>query len=347
MKRRTAKKLYTAIGYALFFFTIAITVTVALVVYERVRVVDGIPGRVSGAMLGVIFSLSAVCTVIDLIRRKIMVERPVKKILNATEKIAEGDFSVRLEIEHSYEKYDEYDLIMENLNMVANELGKSEILKTDFISNISHELKTPIAIIKNYSEILAKKGISEEERIKYANTVISASRRLSSLVSNILKLNKLENHGITEISEVKIGDLLSECIIAYEEPISDKNIDLSVDIDEFSIRTSESHLEIVFNNLLSNAVKFTENGGKISVSLKKLENGACLKVSDNGCGISNEEGKRIFEKFYQADTSHSGEGNGLGLALVKKVVETLGGEIYVESEVMKGSTFTVVFKDTE
>ena len=345
MKRRTAKKFYTAMGYVIFFFTIAVTVTVALAVYESVRGSADAPVCVSGAMLGVIFSLSAVCTLIDLIRRKIMVERPVKKILSATEKIAEGDFSVRLEIEHSYEKYDEYDLIMENLNMVASELGKSEILKTDFISNISHELKTPIAIIKNYSEIMAKKGISEEERIKYANTVISASRRLSSLVSNILKLNKLENNGITEISEVKVADLLSECIIAYEELISDKNIDFSVDIDEFSIKSSESHLEIVFNNLLSNAIKFTEKGGKISVSLKKIEDGAYLKVTDSGCGISKEEGKRIFEKFYQADTSHSGEGNGLGLALVKKVVETLGGEIYVESEVMKGSTFTVVFKD--
>ena len=164
---------------------------------------------------------------------------------------------------------------------------------------------------------------------------------------NILKLNKLENQGIKELRNVKLADLLSECIIAYEEPIAEKNIELSVDIDEFSMKSSERHLEIVFNNLISNAIKFTENGGKISVSLKKVENGAALKVSDTGCGISKEEGKRIFEKFYQADTSHSGEGNGLGLALVKKVVENLGGEIYVESELMKGSTFTVVFKDNQ
>ena len=347
MKRRVAKNFYTAMGYVIFFFTIAVMVTVALAVYESVRVLAEKPGSVSGAMLGVILSLSAICTLIDLIRRKIMVERPVKKILFATEKIAEGDFSVRLETEHSYERYDEYDLIMENLNMVATELGKSEILKTDFISNISHELKTPIAIIKSYSELLAKKDITEEERIKYSNTVISAAKRLSSLVSNILKFNKLENQGIKELRNVKIADLLSECIIAYEEPIDEKNIELSVDIDEFSMKSSESHLEIVFNNLISNAIKFTENGGKISVSLKKVENGAALKVSDTGCGISKEEGKRIFEKFYQADTSHSGEGNGLGLALVKKVVETLGGEIYVESELMKGSTFTVVFKDNQ
>ncbi len=347
MKRMVAKNFYTAMGYVIFFFTIAVMVTVALAVYESVRVLAEKPGSVSGAMLGVILSLSAICTLIDLIRRKIMVERPVKKILFATEKIAEGDFSVRLETEHSYERYDEYDLIMENLNMVATELGKSEILKTDFISNISHELKTPIAIIKSYSELLAKKDITEEERIKYSNTVISAAKRLSSLVSNILKLNKLENQGIKELRNVKIADLLSECIIAYEEPIAEKNIELSVDIDEFSMKSSESHLEIVFNNLISNAIKFTENGGKISVSLKKVENGAALKVSDTGCGISKEEGKRIFEKFYQADTSHSGGGNGLGLALVKKVVETIGGEIYVESELMKGSTFTVVLKDNE
>ena len=347
MKRKTAKNFYTAMGYVIFFFTIAVMVTVALAVYENVRSSENAPGSVSGAMLGVIFSLSAVCTLIDLIRRKIMVERPVKKILFATEKIAEGDFSVRLETEHSYERYDEYDLIMENLNMVATELGKSEILKTDFISNISHELKTPIAIIKSYSELLAKKDITEEERIKYSNTVISAAKRLSSLVSNILKLNKLENQGIKELRNVKLADLLSECIIAYEEPIAEKNIELSVDIDEFSMKSSESHLEIVFNNLISNAIKFTDDGGKITITLKRKGESAQISVSDTGCGIPANVGARIFEKFYQADTSHSGEGNGLGLALVKKVVETLGGEIYVESELMKGSTFTVVFKDNQ
>ena len=344
MKRKTAKKFYTAMGYVIFFFTIAIMVTIALAVYENVRDSDG-AGGVTGIMLIVIISLSAVCTLIDLIRRKIMVERPVRKILSATEKIAAGDFSVRLETEHSYERYDEYDLIIENLNMVAEELGKSEILKTDFISNISHELKTPLAIIKSYSELMAKPGISEEDRIKYSGTIISASRRLSSLVSNILKLNKLENQGITELASVQLDALLSECIIAYEELIDEKNIELNVDIDEFSMMSSESHIEIVFNNLFSNALKFTEPGGKISVSLKRVGNAAELKVMDTGCGISKEVGSRIFEKFYQADTSHSGEGNGLGLALVKKVIDTLGGEIYVESEIGKGSTFTVVLKD--
>jgi len=343
MKRKTAKNFYTAMGYVIFFFTIAVMVTIALTVYERVRGMEG-RGSVSGVMLGVILSLSAVCTLIDVIRRKIMVERPVRKILSATEKIASGDFSVRLETEHSYERYDEYDLIMENLNMVAEELGKSELLKTDFISNISHELKTPLAIIKSYTELIAKSGVTEEERVKYSEIIISASRRLSSLVSNILKLNKLENQGITELSDVRVGALLSECIIAYEELLEKKSIELSADIDEFSLKTSESHIEIVFNNLFSNAVKFTEPGGKISVSLKRKGNDAYLKVSDSGCGISKEAGTRIFEKFYQADTSRSGEGNGLGLALVKKVIDVLGGEIYVESEIGRGSTFTVVFK---
>ena len=344
MKRKTAKNFYTAMGYVIFFFTIAVMVTIALTVYERVRGMEG-RGSVSSVMLGVILSLSAVCTLIDVIRRKIMVERPVRKILSATEKIASGDFSVRLETEHSYERYDEYDLIMENLNMVAEELGKSELLKTDFISKISHELKTPLAIIKSYTELIAKSGVTEEERVKYSEIIISASRRLSSLVSNILKLNKLENQGITELSDVRVGALLSECIIAYEELLEKKSIELSADIDEFSLKTSESHIEIVFNNLFSNAVKFTEPGGKISVSLKRKGNDAYLKVSDSGCGISKEAGTRIFEKFYQADTSRSGEGNGLGLALVKKVIDTLGGEISVESEIGKGSTFTVVLKD--
>lgn len=345
MKGRRRKSIASVTGYALFFLTIAATVTVALMIYS---LVDGKSGGnkalIAVIMLVVIVALSSLCTVIDVIRRKIMVEKPVNKILDATKKIAAGDFSVRLNTAHTYEKYDEYDLIMENLNAMAAQLGKSEILKNDFISNVSHELKTPLAVIQNHAYMLKKDGLDAQLRKKYADAVMQACKRLSNLVTNILKLNKLENQEIGGYEKIKLHEMLAQCVLQYESAIDDKHIELHCDFEEAEIVSSPANLEIVWNNLLSNAVKFTQEGGKISVSLKREGDCAAVEVSDSGCGISAENGARIFDKFYQGDTSHSFDGNGLGLALVKKVIDILGGEITVESQLNKGSTFRIVLK---
>ncbi len=336
----------TVMGYILFFMTIAVTVTIALSIYESVRIANG--GNTSGIaliMLGVIVVLSALCTIMDAIRRKIMVERPVRKILDATRKMASGDFSVRLEATHAYEEYDSYDLIMENLNGLALSLQKSEMLKSDFISNVSHEIKTPLSIIQSYAMLLKKDNLDSDTRKKNLDTLLSATVRLSDLVGNILKLNKLENQDFTpEKEDINLEKLLEESVIFFENRIEEKNITLEVEIEPVVIFSSLACVEIIVNNLLSNAVKFTNEGGTVSVKLYKKGNDVVLSISDTGCGISKETGARIFDKFYQGDTSHAGEGNGLGLALVKKVIDVLGGEIQVESEPLKGSTFTVTLK---
>ena len=273
-----------------------------------------------------------------------MIERPLKEILKATEKIASGDFSVRLEPKHPYGSYDEYDLIKEYLNIMVADLSKSEILKSDFISNVSHEIKTPVAVIKNYSVLLEKEN-DLEKRAQYRRELVRASNRLSNLVGNILKLNKLENQElIVEKKAFRLDGALEEAIVAFESQIEKKELEIECDLEEISIVSSESHLEIVWNNLISNAIKFTEKGGKVGVSCKWVDGMATVEISDTGCGIDAETGKHIFDKFYQGDTSHSGEGNGLGLALVKKVIDTLGGEISVKSELGKGTTFTVRLK---
>ena len=349
MKRTSRQKLLTVTGYFLFFLTVVLTVTVALGIFVAVnRSSGGDTATITVTMLIAIGVLSALFTLIDLIRRKIMVNRPVNKILDATERIAAGDFSVRLYATHTYEKYDEYDLIMENLNIMAAELEKSEILKTDFVSNVSHELKTPLAIIQNYVSLLQKPGLDDETRQKYAQTVSEATVRLSDLVTNILKLNKLENQQLTpEISRFRLDEALAEAVLQYEDLIDSKELTLACELEEISISSSQSYLEIVWNNLISNAIKFTEKGGRIELSLKREGGNAVVRVSDSGCGISPEIGARIFDKFYQGDTSHAGEGNGLGLALVKKVIDVLGGEISVSSEVGVGSTFTIVLKDAK
>ena len=344
------KRFDSIVGGLLFFITIAIVVSLAVVVYAAVEgACGGNRAIIAGVILSVIVVLSAVCTLIDFIRRRIMVDKPVQKILDATNKIAAGDFSVRLDITHTLQRYDEFDYIMENLNKMAVELSHTEVLHTDFISNVSHEIKTPLAVIQNYATSLQNKNLDGETRIKYAQTLADASKKLTALITNILKLNKLENHEIKpEYEKINLTETLAETVLGYEELIERKGLELICDFDEtVEVISSPSYLEIVWNNLLSNAIKFTERGGKITVSLKKDNGRAVVKVSDTGCGISPETGKHIFEKFYQGDTSHSQEGNGLGLALVKKVIDITGGKIDVSSEVGKGTTFTITLKAKE
>ena len=170
-------------------------------------------------VLLVVLFLSVLCTILDIFRRKLMIDRPVEQILNATEKIALGDFSVRLYPRHGYREYDEYDLIMDNLNVMAETLGRSEMLKTDFISNVSHELKTPIAIMQNYAQLLQREE-NEETRKQYLDILIATSKRLSGLVSNVLKLSKLENERIqAERSLVRLDESIAEAVIALETKI--------------------------------------------------------------------------------------------------------------------------------
>ncbi len=346
MKTKPYKKSgFSYVGALIFFAVIAVVIQTAVMSYDFVssRTDDKI--LIAILLFVIIFLLSTVCTVIDFVRRKYMVDKPVAKILSATDKIAHGDFNTRVEIEHTFENYTEFDLIAENLNAMAAELSKSEVLKSDFISNVSHELKTPLAVIESYTKSLSDPNLDKETREKYIETITSATARLSKLVTNILLLNKLENqHLRPEISEFDLSGLLSESVLDYERVIEGKNIALECDIDRLFINSSPDFLKIVFNNLISNALKFTEPGGKVVIKLEKTESGAAVTISDTGCGIDPAVGAYIFEKFYQGDTSHFSEGNGLGLPLVKKVIDILGGEISVHSEKGKGTTFTVRIK---
>lgn len=340
---RKHERLYSLISPIIIFLSISAVVTVALLIYGVLEKSMGDNlGAIALIMLLVIVFLAALCTIGDLIRRKITVHEPTERILEATEKIASGDFNIHLEPNHAYGRYDNYDLIIENINMMATELSKSEVLKTDFISNVSHEIKTPLAIIQSYVTLMGDKNLDEKTKNEYIETVVLATKRLTNLITNILKLNKLENNKIKlEITDINLEKMLEESILTFEALVEKKSLELDIDFEPTSIKSSYSSLEIIWNNLISNAIKFTDDGGKISVQLRPSENGAVVKISDTGCGISKETGEHIFDKFYQGDTSHSGEGNGLGLALVKKVIDVLGGEISVSSEIGKGTTFIV------
>lgn len=331
-------------GFLSFFAIIGAVTTGSVMVYNELVKINSSVLSISACLLGNVLFGTFICLVIDYWRRKIMVIRPTEKILEATQKIASGDFDVKLTPNHKLEKYDEYDKIMENINTMASELSKNEVLKTDFISNVSHEIKTPLAIIQNYATMLTSEHLDENKKKQYLETLISATKRLSNLISNILKLNKLENQNIApETKEFDLSELVRTCILNFEEVIERKGLELECNISEVSIKSEQSYLEIAINNLISNAIKFTDSG-KILVNLKQNAEKIIIEIKDTGCGMSQDVSKHIFDKFYQGDSSHSKEGNGLGLALVKKIVDLLGGEIKVKSTLGKGSTFTIILK---
>ncbi len=278
----------------------------------------------------------------DYIRRKIMVERPTKIITQATEKIMSGDFSVRIRPMQS-SGMEGFNQIAMAINKMAEELSSVETLRTDFIANVSHEMKTPLAVMQNYGTLLQAHDLSDEKRIEYAKGVTDASRRMADMMTNILKLNRLENQQIyPEVSEYDLGEQLCECLLAYENVWEKADIEIETDIaEEVRVKADAELLSHVWNNLFSNAFKFTPPGGKVTVSLASTDHHAIVKVTDTGCGMTSEVGLHIFEKFYQGDTSHSVQGNGLGLALVKRVIDIMQGEIGVESAVGKGTSFTV------
>lgn len=270
-------------------------------------------------------------------------EAPLHRLAEATEQVAGGDFSVYVSTVHTSDKLDYLDAMILDFNKMVEELGSVETLKTDFVSNVSHEMKTPIAIIKNYAELLQMKNVSEEEKLEYADNIREAAGKLSALISNILKLNKLENQRIDpEIESYDLCGQLEECILQYEELWDEKELELEVDMEEGAVvQADPSLMELVWNNLISNAIKFTEAGGKVTICQTGTSDYLEVSVSDTGCGMSRESVRHIFDKFYQGDTSHSQEGNGLGLALVRRILYLMNGEIQVISEKGKGSTFIV------
>lgn len=350
--RRTtfSRILYSVFRYMTFFLLISFVVSCCMLLFLNLMQSNtGITltkDKIEFAAkltFGNVMLISLMFTVIDGIRRWFTVTRPVHHIVNGVEKIMNGDFSVRVTPLNGLESRESFNVIIDYFNRMAEELSGIETLRTDFIANVSHELKTPLAVIQNYGTMLQAPGISEEQRVEYAKAVTESSRRLADLITNILKLNRLENQQIYPEKRIyNLGEQLCECLLNFENVWEEKQIDIDTDIEEEVLIESDPELlSLVWNNLFSNAVKFTEAGGRISLSLETENEFAVVRVSDTGCGISPDIGRHIFEKFYQGDTSHATQGNGLGLALVKRVTDIVGGEILVNSEVGRGSIFTV------
>lgn len=339
--------------YLLFFLLVAFVTTCCMVLFLN-TLMRGIDITLTPENLNTaakltfanVLLLSLIFSLIDAARRKLTVEMPVKRIIRGAKRIKQGDFSTRIEKGTRFLSDDTFGEIIDNFNDMARELEGLEMLRDDFTSSVSHEIKTPLAVMQNYGTLLQSPELTDGDRLEYAKGIVASSRQMSDMITNILRLNMLENQQIYPAKrEFDLGEQLCECLLQFESAWEADNIDIETEIaPSVVIRADDELLLLVWNNLFSNAFKFTPNGGRIFVGLYDEGEYARVVVGDSGCGMTPEVGEHIFEKFYQGDKSHSTRGNGLGLALVKRVIDILHAEISVESSQGKGSTFTVTLK---
>ena len=315
--------------------TVALTGALAMLLFRL--------GILSGPNRGiVIFVVAAVSVLVGTLLSQFAGRHPLSAIIamsEATKEVAKGNFDVTVAEESPIKELRD---MAHSFNRMTKELAGTELLRSDFVENVSHEFKTPLSAIEGYATLLQKPGLSEEKRAEYTGKILYNTRRLSTLTSNILLLSRLENQELDIPRETFcLDEQLREVILSQEEGWAGKYLELEVDLDSADYRGNRDLLAHVWQNLLSNAVRFTPERGLIRVLLRRDENRLRVSVADTGPGMSEEIQRRVFEKFYQGDRSRASQGNGLGLALAKRVVDLHGGEIIVSSKEGKGTTFTV------
>lgn len=297
---------------------------------------------------GIVFLVIAVVSIfVGTIISNFAGRHPLTAIIamsNATQEVAKGNFEVTLD-ESSHIK--ELRNMAHNFNLMTKELAGTELLRTDFVENVSHEFKTPLSAIEGYATLLQKKNLSDEKKQEYTKKILHNTKRLSTLTSNILLLSRLENQEIgIQKEHFCLDEQIREILLLLEDKWTEKKLELEIDLDAADYYGNKDLLAHVWQNILSNAIRFAPSYGLIRIVLRKETDAAGNKyfkvgIADNGIGMDKEVIKRIFEKFYQGDSSRSSQGNGLGLALAKRVVVLHNGSIAVSSKEGKGSTFTV------
>lgn len=270
-------------------------------------------------------------------------DKPLRALSAAAEKVAGGDYSVYLQPVHRPEKYDYLDAMFANFNTMVAELNSIETLRGDFVANVSHEFKRPLAIIKSYTEALQQGNLDAQTRADYLQTIDTAATDLAELVSNILRLNKLE----TQVSEPKhvafdLVEQLTQVIFAHDPTLEAHQLDLAVNMPEQLAMIGDPELlKVVWNNLLANAIKFTPDQGQISLRVIEHTKHVTVSIKDSGVGMDVQTKAHMFQKFFQGDASHKALGNGLGLAMVAQILTLVHGQIDVTSAIGEGSTFTI------
>ena len=334
------KKRGTGLG---FYFTMAIFGEVCLSILVGVGLIL-VLNRLFGVTLSipsviwVLVASSALAGIIALLLNH-RILRPIRSLGSAMNRVAGGDFKIRLA---SRSRSGDIQQLYRDFNVMVSELEKTEVLQSDFVSNVSHEFKTPINAIEGYTMLLQDTPQATPEQREYVDKILHNTRRLSSLIGDILLLSKVENQTIArEKTEFRLDEQVRQSILSLEPQWSEKETDFDVELEEISYRGDERLLMHVWNNLIGNAVKFNPPNAAVRLRLVRADGGVVFTVEDEGPGIPPEARKHIFDKFYQGDSSHREEGNGLGLALVKRILNVCGGEIAQENLPGRGCRFTV------
>ena len=271
--------------------------------------------------------------------------RPVNKVINSFNKLASGDFSTRIQLSRTMMRYPSIAEFTESFNAMAEELESTEMLRSDFINNFSHEFKTPIVSIAGFAKLLRKGNLTDEQKQEYLQIIEEESLRLSYMATNVLNLTKLENQTIlSNVTKYNLSEQIRNCVLLLENKWSAKNLDMDIDFNEYDIEGNSEILKEVWINLIDNAIKYTEESGVIRITVKRKEGKIIVAITNTSVTIPQEKLDKIFNKFYQTEESHSQMGNGVGLAIVKKAVELHSGSVSVESADDK-TTFTVTLPE--
>ena len=264
---------------------------------------------------------------------------PIRKLGDAMNMVGKGEFGIQI---HTRAPFSDIEDIYRNFNLMTRELAATEILKTDFVSNVSHEIKTPITAIEGYAMLLQRSENLGAEESEYVEKILNNSQRLSELVGNVLLLSRIDNQAIEPASEkYRLDEQIRQSILMLEPKWTEKNIELDVELESIEYEGNRGLMLHVWNNLIGNAIKFTPNDSTVRIRLTNNDGNIVFTVDDEGNGISDSAKNHIFDKFYQADSSHKQEGNGLGLSLVKRILDTVGADVSVENLEQMGCRFTV------
>lgn len=270
------------------------------------------------------------------------ITKPVKRLTRAAQEVAKGNFDIQID----YDSTDEIGVLTRNFNRMVRELRNMEYLRKDFLSNVSHEFKTPIASIQGFAKLLKDSTLPPERFDEYTDIIISESDRLSKLASNVLKLSRLENQDIVSLKqEFSVDEQIRRVLLLLEQRWTEKEMELDLRLEPVRWVGNEEMLEQIWINLIGNAIKFSDPGGYLKIRLYRKNFIVVAEIEDHGIGMDENVQKRIFDKFYQGDSSHSKEGNGLGLAIVKRILELCKGEIACKSEPGVGTRFTIWLPD--
>lgn len=340
-KAKTEKKnrfaltaMFSVATFAILFISLLIG---GITVYVLARF-DLIPGsgagmpETTGWMVLLMAFISIVVGVVISVFVMMLPLKPINRTITQMNRLAAGDFSARLHYGKPLGSHPSVAEAAESFNKMASELENTEMLRSDFINNFSHEFKTPIVSIAGFAKLLKRGNLTEEQKMEYIDIIEEESMRLAAMATNVLDLTKVENQTIlTDISQYNLSEQIRSSVLLLEEKWAKKDLDFELEFDEYTVHANEELLKQVWINLLDNAIKFSPCGGVVRVNIAESKDALQVSVSNSGDDISKDNQKKIFRKFYQADESHAAEGNGIGLAIVKRVAQLHGGDVTVRS----------------